>query len=239
MKGQTYDKEKEKINLGRLKTHGHEFQVVVEPKLAMKYRKGSIDDVREVLKSEQVFHDAKKGESASENLLEEVFGTKDSLEIASQIIKEGEVQVTSEYRRKVQEQKRKKLVDLIHRYSVNPQNDTPHPRKRIENALEEANVKISIEESVEDQVNDVVEQLRPVLPIKFEIKQVQILLSGEHAAKLYGTVKQYGEIVEEDWLDDGSWKGIVEIPGGLENELYDKLNDATHGEVQTSVIKTK
>jgi len=31
----------------------------------------------------------------------------------------------------------------------------------------------------------------------------------------------------------------VEIPGGLEPDLYDKLNAMTHGNVETEVIGTK
>ena len=39
--------------------------------------------------------------------------------------------------------------------------------------------------------------------------------------------------------NDGSWKGHVELPGGLEQDFYDSLNNITHGQTQAKVLKVR
>ncbi|MFC1648886.1 ribosome assembly factor SBDS [Nanoarchaeota archaeon] len=235
---QTYEKEKAHINLAKLKKQGYEFEVVIDPDLAMEFKHGKAE-LRDVLKSESIFHDAKKGDLASENLMKEVFGTSDVLKVAEAIITEGEIQLTGEYRDKIREEKKLRIIDMIHKYSLDPRTNIPHPKTRIENAMKEAKVHIDENKSPEDQVQDILKALQPIMPIKFEIKEVEIHLKPEHAAKLYGAIQRFGQIIKDDWLDDGSWLGVVEIPAGMEPDLYDKLNSETHGDVETKVVKTK
>ena len=45
--------------------------------------------------------------------------------------------------------------------------------------------------------------------------------------------------MKDEWQNDGSWICQVEIPGGLEEDFYDKLNSLTHGSVETKVINTR
>ena len=74
--------------------------------------------------------------------MEKVFGTTDVLEVASQILLKGHVQLTAEQRRQMQEDKRKQVIAKIAREGINPQNGLPHPAMRIENAMNEAKVKV-------------------------------------------------------------------------------------------------
>ena len=107
------------------------------------------------------------------------------------------------------------------------------------NAFEEAKVKIDEYKPAEEQVNDVLKKLRVVLPIKFEIKEISVRIPAEYAVKSYGTVKGFGRMIKEEWLNDGSWSVVVEIPGGLETDFYEKLNKITHGNNEAKVIKMK
>ena len=229
----------EHVHLARLKKGGHTFEIVINPDKAMQYKKGQIENIREVLNSENVFHDAKKGDLASENAMKNVFETNDPLEVAKAIIDQGEIQLTAEYRDKEREEKRKQIVNIIHKNSVDPKTGSPHPVTRIENAMKEAKVHIDENKSAEDQIQDIMHKLRPVIPIKFEVKEIEIHLKAENAAKLYGTVQSFGKLLKEEWLKDGSWLGVIEIPGGMEPDLYDKLNSATHGDVETKVVNTR
>jgi len=47
----------------------------------------------------------------------------------------------------------------------------------------------------------------------------------------------FGKLVEENWMGDGSWSGTIEIPAGLSSDLIDQLNNVTHGEVETEIVK--
>ena len=223
--------EKIKLNLAKLKKKGETFEINIDPDLAMDFKKGENITISEILKAEQIFSDAKKGELASEAKLEEVFNTTNPLEIAEIIIKEGEIQLTSEFRSQEREQKKKKIMDLIHKNAIDPATKLPHPLTRIENAFREAKVQIIDFKSAEEQLDEVVTKLRPILPIKFEQSQLEVNIPAAYAAKSYSLVKKHSKITKEEWNQDGSWTANVELPAGLKPEFVDKLNSLTHGEV--------
>jgi ribosome maturation protein SDO1 len=239
MAGITHDKERLHLNLARLQKGSLTFEVVVDPDLAIAYSKGEEADISDVLKSDEVFTDAKKGMVASEQFMEQALGTTDPVEAAKKILREGKVQVTAEYREKLREEKRKWLIDMIQSKGVDPKTNLPHPPTRIENAFREANIRVDEYSTAEDQVQGVLKQLRTVLPIKFVIKEVAVKIPADYAAKSYSIVKAFGAIVREDWQSDGSWVVVLEIPGGMESEFYEKLNSLTHGTVETKVLTTK
>jgi len=49
-------------------------------------------------------------------------------------------------------------------------------------------------------------------------------------------ITNYGKLIKEEWENDGSWIGIVEIPGGLQDKFYTELSGLTHGEVETKLL---
>ena len=171
--------------------------------------------------------------------MSQIFQTTEVEEVAKQIIKKGEIQLTSEYKEQLRENKRKQIINIIHRNCVDPTTHAPHPPQRIENALEEAKFHVDEFASVEKQVQDVLKKLKPIIPIKFEIKEIAIKVPSEFGAKAYPIVTQFGKILKDEWLKDGSWAVVIEIPGGLEEEFYDKINKLTHGDVESKVLKIK
>ncbi|MEM4260039.1 MAG: ribosome assembly factor SBDS [Candidatus Woesearchaeota archaeon] len=234
-----FDKEKIHINMAKLKKDDQVFEIVIDPENAIKFRIKEINDVRECLKSERIFLDAKKGIVAPESDLLKIFNTKDTLKIAEKIIREGEIQLTTEQREKMKEEKRKKIINLIHINAIDPTNGLPHPITRIENAFLEAKIHIDQFKKAEDQVNDIVKQLRSILPIKFAVKEIELHIPANYAVKLYGIVKNYGKILKEEWMNDGSWNAVIEIPAGLQTEFFDELNSKTHGNIEIKILKEK
>ncbi len=239
MVGTTFDKEKISLNLARLKKGGKTFEIDVNSELALAFKGGSSIDIKDVLKVEKVFYDAKKGLEASPTEMQQLFNTSDPLEVAKIIIKEGEVQLTAEYRAKLKEIKKKQIINMIHRNAVDPKTHAPHPPQRIENAIEEAKYHIDEYQSVQKQVEEVLKKIRPILPIKFEMKEIAVKIPADYAAKSYSTVKNFGKLLKEDWQSDGSWVVVIEIPGGLENDFYDAINKVCHGNIESKVLKTK
>jgi len=226
----------DKLNLARIKKFGQTFEISIDPEAALKFKNGDINNIREVLHSEQIFLDAKKGEIAPSNKLQEVFKTDDPLKVAEIIIKEGEIQTTSEHRSKEREQKLNQLIGMIHRMGINPTNNLPHPANRIEAALEEAKFRLDEHKSAEDQLEDALSKIRPIIPIKIEQRILVLTIPGAHVGKANGLVRGNCKILNEDWRQDGSWAVKVEIPAGFQEELMDKLNGITHGEVQVEVL---
>jgi len=89
---------------------------------------------------------------------------------------------------------------------------------------------------VEAQLPKIVKALRPILPLKFEMRRIEVKIPTSYAGRAYRVVKDFATIKREQWLDDGSWAAVVEIPAGAQAEFFDKLNSLTHGEVQTRVL---
>ncbi|MBI2653065.1 ribosome assembly factor SBDS [Candidatus Woesearchaeota archaeon] len=225
--------------IARLKIHEQNFEILVDCNNALALREGKSIDMRDILAAMKVFSDAKKGLEASETAMKQIFGTNDVEEIAKTIIQKGEIQLTQDYREKLREEKRKQVITIIHRNGVDPKTHLPHPPQRIENAFVEAKFHIDEFKPVQEQVHEALKKLRPILPIKFEVKEIAIKIPPEFAPKCYSTVKSFSTILREEWQTNGYWVAVVELPGGMENDFYDKLNKICHGNVESKILKVK
>ncbi|NOZ80296.1 MAG: ribosome assembly factor SBDS [DPANN group archaeon] len=234
--GQTFDKERISLNIVRLKKAGKTFEINVDPDLAVQLKEGKDIEVRDILKAEKIFADVKKGLLASEHDLKLVFDTESILEAATIIIREGDIQLTQEYRQKLREEKLKRIMDIIHVNGVDPRTHAPHPLTRIENAFKEANIHIDEFEDIKQQVQDILKKLRVILPISFENRKLLIKIPAAYAPQCYAVVKNLSTIQKEEWQNDGSWHATIEIPAGLADDLLDKLNSMSHGDVATETL---
>ncbi|MBT6519085.1 ribosome assembly factor SBDS [Candidatus Woesearchaeota archaeon] len=231
------DKERVSFNVARLRKGGQNFEVVIEPDLAIAYKTRGKGDLQDVLKGKEIFFDAKKGEFASENLLNEIFNSRDPLVVAEKILQDGEIQLTHEYREKLREEKRKKIMYTIHRNALDPKTKLPHPLTRIENAMEEAKVKIDEFRRAEEQIEEIVKKLRTIIPISIEKVVVKIQVPPQFAHQSFGTIKGYGPMLQTVWGSDGSLVVKTEIPAGIQEELMNKLNNLTHGSVDINIVE--
>jgi ribosome maturation protein SDO1 len=223
--------------VARYEHSGHRFEILVDPNIIDDVKSGKLENVVDYLVIDEIFKDAHKGDRASEELIKEVFGTTDVNEVAKKIILHGQVQLTTEQRRKMLEEKKKRIIMEISRNAINPQTGAPHPPQRIELAMEEAKVHIDPLKSVEEQIPIVLKAIRPLIPIRFEKVKIAVKVSGDMYGKIYGDLTRMGTIVQEEWQRDGSWIGVVEIPAGMQGEFFDVLNKKTHGNVQTKILR--
>lgn len=225
----------------QLESHGARFEVLVDPDAALEIKRGEFDDdLEDVIAAEDVFENASRGDRPAEDDLEKVFDTTDPIEIIPEVIKQGEIQITAEQRREMQEQKRKQLINTIARNAVNPQMDNaPHPPERIENALEEAGFTVDPMEPVEQQVDEALDALRPVIPIRFEEVTIAVQIPAEYAGSAQAQVRSFGDLEREEWQPDGSWIGAITFPAGMQNDFYDVVNEHSSGEAETELVKDK
>ena len=222
--------------IARLESHGERFEILIDPHIVEDVREGKIDDVLPHMAAEEVFKDAHKGDRASEETIKKVFGTTDVNQVAMHIIKKGDVQLTTEQRRKMQEDKKRQIVAEIARNAINPQTRTPHPPARIEAAMDEAHVHIDPFKPAEQQVQTVLNALKPIIPIRFEKVRIAVHASGEIYGKIYGDVVSYGTIIKEEWQPDGSWIGVVEMPAGVQVEFLEQIGKKSKGEIETKIL---
>jgi len=223
--------------IARIEKAGECFEVLVKPDAVQKIRDGKEVRVLENLAIDQIFRDAHKGSKASEEKMQEFFGTTEPLEVAREIIKRGEIQLTTEQRREMQEAKRRQIIQYIAANAINPQTGTPHPPQRIEIAMDEAKVHIDPFRAVQEQVKEILGALRPLIPIRFEKARIAIRLTAEDSAKCYGDIKAFGTILREEWQANGSWVGVVEMPAGMQTEFLERLNARTKGNVEAKILK--
>lgn len=229
MRGQTFDEERIHINVARLKKGGETFEVVIDPDAAVLWKESGEGDISEIVNAEKIFSDAKKGMLASDEHIKSLFGTDEFEKVAEHILKEGEIQLTTEHRDKVREQKRNRVITYIHRNAIDPKSGNPHPQQRIILAFEEAKIKIDEFKSVEKQIPDIVRKLQPILPIKLEKLKLHVHVPRNYAGKMFGEISRIAQIQKEQWNNDGSWEADVELPAGIKNELIELINNITHG----------
>ncbi len=222
--------------IARLEYHGEKFELLVDPNLGYLYKTGKKSDLANVLVAEEVFKDARKGDRHKSEAIKKAFGTEDIQEIAKKILKDGEIQLTTEQRKKMLEEKHKKIVAILARECVDPRTGAPHPPQRIEKAMEEASIKVDPFKDAEAQVEAVIKELRILLPLKFEKVRIAVRLPAEVAVRAYGTVKEFG-IQKEEWQKNGDLIAVVEMSAGMQAEFYDKVNRATSGKIETKIVK--
>jgi ribosome maturation protein SDO1 len=226
----------ERFTVARLTRENEHFEILVKPQKALDYRNGKISGITEVLAAETIFSDANKGTKVSEDAMKKAFKTVDALKVADEILKKGTLQLTTDQRRKMVEDKKRQVIDFISREAVDPKTNLPHPPLRIENAMEQIRYPIDPYKSVEEQARDIVKLLRPILPLKVEQMKVAVKIPAMYAARAYGTIKTLGNIKREEWRGDGSWYGELELPAGSYASLLNKLGDATKGSGEAKVI---
>ncbi|MFB3888579.1 MAG: ribosome assembly factor SBDS [Candidatus Bathyarchaeia archaeon] len=226
----------EKFTIARLTKENEHFEILVKPQKALDYRNGKISGVTEVLVAETIYSDANKGTRAAEENLRKAFGTTDALKIADAILKKGTLQLTTEQRRKMVEDKRRQVIDFISRQAVDPKTNLPHPPMRIENAMEQIRYPIDPYKPVEEQARDIIKLLRPILPLKVEQLSIAVTIPAAYAVRAYGAVKTFGAIKREEWRTDGSWYGVLDMPAGSYASFLNKLGEVTKGTGEAKVM---
>ncbi|MHA1818966.1 MAG: ribosome assembly factor SBDS [Promethearchaeota archaeon] len=195
-------------------------------------------DINDIFVSFTVFEDVKKGDVYPNIILEEMFETDDGMEIAYIFLwdRDTEWLWTKEQRDAELEKKKRKIINIIAKNCINPQTKKPHPPQRIEKAMKEVKYNIT-DKPAEEQVKDVIKAIASVLPIRMENVELAVKVPASYAAKAYGTVEKFGSIKQDEWQNDGSWVGILDLPAGLEAEFLDKINKLTHGRAQIKILK--
>ena len=216
---------------------GEKFEILVKPDPALEYKLGKKKDISSVLVSDEIYTDSSKGKKASTEKLLKAFKTDDATTIAEKILQKGELNLTTNQRRKMIEEKRKQIVEFIAKTYVDPRSHLPHPPLRIEQAMKDARASIDPQKNVDDQVKDIVEKLRSIIPLKSENLVLEIVVPAQFAAQSYSVLKSIGILKKEDWLANGSLKAILEIPAAARPNVIDRLGSITKG-AATVEVKT-
>jgi ribosome maturation protein SDO1 len=222
----------DKFTVARLILDGDKFELLVKPDPALEYKMGKRTDISGALVSDEIYSDANKGSRASSEKMMKHFKTTDSVEVAKQILARGELNLTTDQRRKMVEDKKRQIVQLINRSFVDPKTHLPHPVMRIETAMEEVRVPIDPFKKVEDQAKIIVDALRKILPLKSETVKLTVTVPPQFAAQSYSVLKSTGDLKSEEWLADGSLKAVLDMNASIRGPFLDRLGAITKGSAQ-------
>ncbi len=224
------------VSVVRYSFEGEKFEILVKPDPALEYKLGKKKDISAILVSDEIYTDSSKGTRASTEKLLKAFKTEDPTEIAQKIMQKGDLNLTTDQRRKMIEEKRKQIVESIAKTYVDPRSHLPHPPLRIEQAMKDARVSVDPHKNVDEQIKEIVENLRSIIPLKSENLELEIIVPAQYAAKSYSVLKSTGTLKREDWLANGSLKAILEIPAAARPNVIDRLGSITKG---TATVEVK
>ena len=208
--------------LARLEKGGSRYEILVDPELVDEWKKDhasvSLDDL---LATDEIWNDARSGDRPTTDALESVFGSTDLLICVEKILLDGNIQLTTVQRKNLIAEKRTKIIHQIATTATDPRTKLPHPKTRIELALDEIKFSIDPFLSLERQVQDAIKQLKPVIPLAFITVRLAFKVPGSDYGGVHRLLRE--SIKKEEWLSDGSWVCVIEAPGGMKNELISQV----------------
>jgi ribosome maturation protein SDO1 len=224
--------------IAKMDKSGKHFEILVDPDMAYDLREGKSVSIQKMLAINIVCTDAKKGMKAGPKDVETAFGTLDIEQIAVEIVKHGELQLTTEFRRRKIEERKRQIATLISKNAINPQTRLPHPQERILAAMAQTHINIDPFKPIEHQTEEVIKAIKEIIPITIEEIILFIEIPAAYSARCYGVVKEYG-ILDEKWLSDGSFAAKIKIPAGIKETVLRRLGAATEGNVRVEESKEK
>ncbi len=207
------------------------------PDPALDFKFGRKVEVSQIVAVDEVYSDANKGLRVPADKLSRVFKTNNFVQIAETILRKGDLNLTTDQRRRLVEEKRKQIVANISRNFVDPRSGLPHPPLRVEQAMAEVRISIDPFKDAGEQTKAVVDELRGILPLKSERIKMLVKIPAQYASQSFGALKGVGDIVKEEWGSDGGLTVVIEIPAGVHSTLLDRLGSLSKGTAQASVIR--
>jgi ribosome maturation protein SDO1 len=208
--------------LARMEKGGKRYEVLLNPDLVDAF-KGDPEsvDLNAFMAMDEVFHDARGGERPTAEAIENTFGTQDIRTIATTILTKGSIQLTTAQRKAMVERMRQQIVHQIHVQAVDPKTKSPHPKTRIELALDESRYSVDPFKRLEDQVKEAIDKLKPMIPLSFESVRLAFKVPGSAYGSVSRILRPYQQ--KEQWLENGSWAAVIECPAGMKPDLIDQI----------------
>lgn len=226
-----------KFSIVRLTDGQDHFEILVYPDPALDFKFGKNVEVSQIVGADEVYSDANKGLRVPSEKLMKHFKTNNFLQVAEIILRRGELNLTTDQRRRLVEEKRRQIVSNISRNYVDPRTGLPHPALRVEQAMAEVRISIDPFKDINEQTKGVVDALRTILPLKSERIKLLVKVPAQYSSQSFGALKGVGDVLKEEWGVDGGLTVILEIPAGVHATVIDRLGSLTKGTAQASIIR--
>jgi len=226
----------EKITLARLDVRGNHFEVLVDPQRALDYKLKRTQWSDKIMKFDDVFRDYKKGERASRDSLLKAFSTVDPHKICKVILDDGELQVPSHMRRKLLEEKKKSIMVLISRVSIDPQTNTPIPLLRVEQAFDKMSMPIDSSKDAVDQLKPILKEMKRVLPIKVKEADIEVEFPPDLMGHVRGYLESVGDMVIQPRRKGDLMTMTVKVPEATRTDVVQKMAKRFGEKVKVTLV---
>jgi ribosome maturation protein SDO1 len=208
--------------LARMEKGGKRYELLVDPTMVDDFHDDPDSiDLNHFLAMDEVFHDARGGERPTAEAIESVFETQDIRTIAKIILSKGSIQLTTVQRKAMVERMRQQIIHEIHTQAVDPKTKSPHPKTRIELALDESRYSVDPFKRLEDQVKDAIDRLKPMIPLSFESIRMAFKVPGSAYGPASRILRPYMQ--KDQWLENGSWAAVIECPAGMKADIIGQV----------------
>lgn len=222
----------------RYKFKGKEVQVLVDFDQLQLFKKNSSDvELDDVVVDSNIYVDQKKGELASDEVLETLFGKIQHEEMMKKILLEGECQIPTAYLNKLRQEKKNQIINYISQNAHNPQTTTKYTYSMIQNAVEDLSITIDPLKDSIYQAEEVIKSLRKKMPISMEKVMMIIKIPGMYCGKFYGPFRKMGTITKEFYDDQGALHLHFEIYQGSVDEVMSYIKTHSQGEAEYHIQK--
>ncbi|ELP95326.1 hypothetical protein EIN_217910 [Entamoeba invadens IP1] len=121
-------------------------------------------------------------------------GLKGTEAILQFMAEKGEIQFTTEERKQQTEEKKKRLIEYVHMYYVDPTTDKPHPVVRINNAFEAMHLAIDPDAPMEKEIKEIEKKINAVLPMKRVEMEIVVTIPENYCKVADPVLKKSGKV---------------------------------------------
>ena len=82
-------------------------------------------------------------------------------------------------------------------------------------------------------------KLRPLIPIKLETREVEVLVPAKYASHTFTALKRVAHVTKDEWKSDGSLRAVIQIPAGIQENIEAEVNKLTKGDAEFKILSKK
>ena len=214
--------------LARYEHGGKRYEILIDPQLVDSYRNDPESvELDAFLATDEVWLDARGGERPTSDQLLSAFGSENIEECVTKIMEKGTIQLTTAQRKQRVVAMKAAIIHKIASTAIDPRSQMRHPPSRIETALDESRYSVDPFLSIDRQVTDAIKVMRPLIPLKFATARLAFRIPGVEYGSVQGLLREL--VIKEEWLQNGDWACVVEVPAGSKIDLMGDVAKRSKG----------
>lgn len=137
-------------------------------------------DLNNILASDTVYTNSKKGTVANNSQLENAFGSSDLLTCVKKMLGGGTFQTTGKERKQDLEKKTNEVLTYLNKNYIDAKTGYPHPITRLEGTIKKTKYVIDPKKNADAQAKEIIKKLHGVLFFKENSQTYEVVISNEY-----------------------------------------------------------